>query len=67
MLPQVQAFLSILEKAHNAGLGRQFGRFTDAFIDEVDAYIDENLWSLSELVLEMEDFMNHMDRKKGKK
>ena len=66
MLPQIQAFLSMLERAHDAGLQHQLDQLIDAFVDEVSNYIDERLLALDELAFEMEGFMDDMNEKKRK-
>ena len=66
VLPQIQAFLSVVERAHDAGLQHRLDQLLDIFADEVNNYIDDHLLAIDELAFEMEGFMDDMNKKRKK-
>jgi len=69
LIPDLQAFLSMMEKASFCGREDEFSRCFASFLDEVDQYLDNGRMSRDEpmdddIVGEMEDFMNaHLPEK----
>ena len=75
--PQVERFLSVMEKAYFFSTEEAFGRFVEAFAVEVGAYLDdrqvgrvtpEDPASITwEELRELEEAIDEMNQKKGRK
>ena len=61
--PDIQSFLSMMEKASFCGRDLEFSKCLASFVEEIDEYLDDGRMVREEsidpeTVLEMEEFMN---------
>jgi len=69
LAPDIESFLSLMQKASFCGAEESFSRCLASFLEEMDNYFDNKRIERddpmdSEIVEEMEDFMNeHLDSK----
>jgi hypothetical protein len=63
LAPNIESFLSMMQKASFCGMEESFGRCLASFLEEMDIYLDDKRISRddpmdTDIVGEMEEFMN---------